>query len=176
MAGPFGLNMGDNPARFGKDLTPQEVPGLYYLAKPPVPHQSFEKFALFFSTKSGLARIRAVSPNIKTTIYGEQLVAEFRLIVAALAKKYGKAVIHQGLKSGTIYDSPRDYMTALTKRDRLLSAEWTVENLTTSDGVGAIEVETYGLNAEMGFIMITYDFANFTEYAAEARTKEDSAL
>ena len=106
----------------------------------------------------------AASKSIQTSDFGTELEDKYNSLIEVISEKYGApGTKFNVLKSGSIWNEPRDWMMGLLKKERLLSAYWSPpEIVKLPDSIRSIGVETLPLlKTSEGYITITYEFNNF---------------
>ena len=97
------------------------------IAKPPKPHPSFAIYGVEISKNYGVIAIIASSKDITTSVYGEAIRNEFDKIKNQISISYGQSKDYDLVKTGSIWDEPKDWMMALLKEERALGAFWARE-------------------------------------------------
>ncbi|MDP3115425.1 MAG: hypothetical protein Q8M98_11750 [Candidatus Cloacimonadaceae bacterium] len=191
--GPFGLKKGLTLAKLKKfDPNIEKIKeGVYQMRVVPTPHKSFVSYAVVVSPKTGLCKISCASKEIFCNSYGTQLKAEHESIRDALERRYGSYDEMDCLFSGSIWNQPEDFMKSLLLEERTLSSFWdleaevssalssfldTWEYPPTNNGILNIYMETQANDIASAFIILNYEFDNFTEFAEQQKEKEDSAF
>ena len=82
---------------------------------------------LLFGRQRGLVKILAVSRDIPTSLYGDDVKQSFSNINDALAKAHGGGEKHHYLRTGSIWHEPEDWMMGLPKQERVLASLWTFD-------------------------------------------------
>jgi hypothetical protein len=145
--------------------------GFFKAARVPKPHSAFESYTLAISPKQGLCKVVAIGVDIRTSVYGAELVSQFDAIEQMVTEKYGRAQRHDFLRSGSIWNEPRDWMMGLLKKERALTTFWTREEIPAlPPALGAIELEANALSSEKGYLILSFEFANFDVCSAELKT------
>jgi len=118
-AGPFGLNFGDPYAKLTKlGLSKDRTSQWYTVGAVPSPHRDFDAYKVLISPKFGLCKIVAFASRVPTDAYGNGLREQYESLQNALTKKYGEGTKYDYLKSGSIWNEPKDFMMALVKDER----------------------------------------------------------
>jgi hypothetical protein len=176
-AGPFGLNFGDSYAQLSKLGLVKDKVNQWYTAKSvPRPHPDFVTYELLISPKLGLCKIIASNSNISSDSYGSTLRQQYNLLEDSLSRKYGEGKKFDYLKSGSIWDEPRDFMMGLVKDERVLVTYWTVPDPSSHDGVAVISLRADARNKSTGVIIINYESKNGKECIDVAREETNSTL
>ena len=123
-AGPFGLEGGMTKQEIieivGEDSLKEAktMPENWYilLNKLPRPHPLFKTCRMAIDPDLGLVKLVVRSSVIKTNIYGDEIKSKFKEIREALNSKYGKCKTYDHLRTGSIWDEPRDLMRGLKKK------------------------------------------------------------
>jgi len=174
--GPFGLWRGMSTHEFEGNME-QIGPFKFKIESPPKPHSAFEFYVLQISPGAGLSWVKAVGTTIATSGFGTELQAAFESMEAKLINAYGRNSKIDLLRTGSIWNEPREWMQALQKRERLLGATWDQETgAKLSDSLSAIYLGATAVDTEAGYIVIEYSFDNIAQAEAEIAAAEDDAL
>lgn len=180
--GPFGLESGLSKKNIedmtGEELKPYEgVPNLYTIKSPPKKNVEFEGFGLLISPKSGLCQIRALGKNVDTDSYGIALQSKYKELLDSLSSIYGKPKSTDLLLSGSIWKEPQDWMMALNKKERFLSAQWAGSTATPlKNKLVMVSMEARANGSGEGYVYLQYDFDNIDACAAEIEDAKKSSL
>jgi hypothetical protein len=177
--GPFGLHAGmtkQELSRIGK-LEQPEGSLSYSLSTVPLPHRSFESYMVVITDKAGLCKISAIGKTVFSSVYGTELQSAFDDVEEALTKKYGSHERTDGLRSGSIWDEPKDWMMGLHQKERYLATYWFLDRgATLSDHIVAIALEAHALSGNKGWLELSYEFDNFKACKDELTSKSNDAL
>lgn len=180
--GPFGLEPGLSKKNIedmtGEELKPYEgVPNLYTIKSPPKKNAEFEGFGLLISPKSGLCQIRALGKNVDTDSYGIALQSKYKELLDSLSSIYGKPKSTDLLLSGSIWKEPQDWMMALNKKERFLSAQWAGSPATPlKNKLVMVSMEARANGSGEGYVYLQYDFDNIDACNAEIEDAKKSSL
>ena len=176
-AGPFGLDMGTPLTVLRKQLPlkPEGRVYAYWSPTVPKPHESFDTFMFLVTPGQGLCLIRAAGKDVRTSVYGTELKTQFETVSSALKSRYGKpSSDFNFLKAGSIWNEPRDWMTALHNKERTLAQFWTGEGL--PDDLAAVSLEAVADDTRTGWVVLEYQFKNAIECIEERGAKKNSSL
>lgn len=177
IAGPFGLTMGMKPEEVGGKLEKRAKPGMYQTTAVPKPHKFFEVYYLRFGPKTGLCWVMAVSKPVATSVSGTELRSEFDQMEERLTAQYGKGKRYDLLRDGSMLNQPKDFMPGLQKKDRSLTAIWSVKDgAVMSNHLQEVWIQACALSDEKGCIRIWYQFENFEQCEEELKAAENAAL
>lgn len=175
--GPFGFEAGMTRERIislvGKDAVKSENGDVLTLKTAPKPHSRFEAYSLILSPKTGLVKIVAIGKTIRTNGYGMEIQSEFEDISKALSGTYGPGQKMDFLRSGSIWNEPREWMTGLLKKERFLAWAWK-ENL--PNNLVIVGLDATALSDEAGYLDITYEFKGFHDYLTEKKEQENKVF
>jgi hypothetical protein len=180
--GPFGLESGLSKKNIedmtGEELKPYDgVPNLYTIKSPPKKNAEFEGFGLLISPKSGLCQIRALGKNVDTDSYGIALQSKYKELLDSLSSIYGKPKSTDLLLSGSIWKEPQDWMMALNKKERFLSAQWAGSPATPlKNKLVMVSMEARANGSGEGYVYLQYDFDNIDACNAEIEDAKKSSL
>src|SRR5690554_3900989 len=175
--GPFGFYKGmtldDIP--FRKEIISDGSAYLFFDA--PKPHPLFSGYIVRISEKFGLSSVTVVSGDIETNSYGHSVEARFYDLQDRLSKVYGKCDLADYLEEDSIWDEPRDWMTALECGERTLMAVWDADSGSTlKDDIFQIVLEASADDENVGNVNLTYRFDNHNEARAAMNDAEDEVL
>ncbi len=180
--GPFGLESGLSKKNIedmtGEELKPYEgVPNLFTTKSAPKKNAEFEGFGLLISPKSGLCQIRALGKNVDTDSYGIALQSKYKELLDSLSSIYGKPKSTNFLLSGSIWKEPQDWMMALNKKERFLSAQWEWASATPlKNKLASVSMEARANGSSEGYVFLQYDFDNIDACNAEIEDAKKNSL
>lgn len=155
----------------------REEENLYIVSQSPKNNASFDSFGLVISPTVGLCQIRAIGKDIKNNSHGLQLQDKFWDLVKSLESIYGTSKRTDTLISGSIWQDPQYWMTALSKDERFLSARWKKQNEAMKDSdIVDIGVEARANSSSNGFLFLQYSFSNERDCLNEIESAKKSSL
>ncbi len=176
-AGPFGLDMGTPLAELNKLMKLKlEKTALYSTPSVPKPHPDFDDYRLVVTPNHGLCKVIAWSRIISTSVYGTELVNKFSDVESALNAKYGASKRYDFLRSGSIWNEPRDWTMGLLKKERTLTSYWTNEAHELPENVETIELQAMAIGTEQAMIRLGYEFKNSSQCIDWIKSQKDSSL
>lgn len=177
MAGPLGLDMGMSYDLLNKSIKLKQVQSfLYSTSSLPKGHSKFEEYRLQITPKHGLCKVIAWSKSIPTSVYGDGLIDKFEKLESAISQKYGQGKKFDYLRSGSIWNEPRDWMIGLRKEERTLKTYWIDNRLKLPENIHVIALEAHAIDKETGLIELAYEFKNNSECIEWIRSQENSSL
>lgn len=178
-AGPFGLSMGMNLDEIRDacgGVRPQKAAEFdfdfgddVYVISPEKTHSAFDVYFARVNENAGLYRIIAGADAIPDTDYGENVKNRFYSVAESISKTYGKPELTDAYRGERgLFDGASDWMTALTRGDRVLEALWLAESgqdLLPGDvaGIWLKAIGIYSGSSTSGYagaLVLRYDFAN----------------
>ncbi len=145
----------------------------YYFSKAPKPNEAFEFYVLTISSERGLLKVTAVSKDIDTNVYGDDLLRQFAEINRPLSKTYGQAQEFDLLKAGSIWSEDKNWMMALLRGERQFARSW--EFLVPTDHITAMLLQAKAITPERGYISLSYEFEGFEQYVEADKEKESGS-
>jgi len=145
------------------------------LSTAPKPHPAFESYTLILSPERGLLKIVAVGKTIQTNGFGSEVHDAFIEMRDTVSATYGSAKTFDLLKSGSIWNEPREWMMGLLKKERILTAYWN-ETAKLPNHITVIELEGEALSRESGYLSLAYQFEGFSEYLQSQKAKAGSVF
>jgi len=173
-ADPFGVSMGMKleALKVLEDLGD----GLYTITVPKS-HRFFDEYRIYAGKEEGVCVITARSKLVITSGYGSELLSEFNQIETTLNKIYGKNKRFNFLRIGSIWDAPRDWVTALLKKERTLAVFWDKEKGSKlKNDIQEIVLIASALSRDKGLINIDYIFSNHKKCKEEISKEENELL
>lgn len=175
--GPFGLERGmkieDVIAIVGKGAIIKIDQDLVVFSRVPKPHPSFVRYSLSFSPKNGLLKIVAQTDLIHTNGFGEDIQELFEKIRDAIGANYGTPKIYDFLRAGSIWTEPREWMTGLLRKERILGAAWSPP---LPNGLDSILLEADAISSDAGGLLLSYEFDGWEVYLKSKRAKQNSVF
>lgn len=176
MAGPFGLEMGTSIDELRKSMTLKESSTYTYEVESGIPqkHPDFYGYKLVVTPEHGLCKIVALAGPIKSSVYGTELRSSFQSIEEALSAKYGAPKKLDRLRTGSIWDEPKDWMIGLNKGERSLFSIWSLPG--TPDSLSDVVLEAKAVRVDQGGLILMYEFTNAKACLALLKNQKNSAL
>jgi hypothetical protein len=171
--GPFGFRRGmsknDAIKLVGRGAIERETDDLLVLKTAPRPHPAFFEYALFFTPLDGMLKLAALGEPVDTNGFGAELRQEFLRLVKDISITYGVPTTYDYLKAGSIWNEPRDWMTGLMKKERVLDVFW---KPAPASRIIAVEIEAFAVSSDLGHVTLTYEFDGWSKYVESKREKQ----
>lgn len=178
--GPFGLKEGLSRAEIEKIVKIHKVPTPLFFAteKLPIPHPAFSWYALTISESVGLCAILAVGPTEPSDAFGDKLRQSFDALKDPLTSRYGKPTrAIDGVRPGSIWRDPQDFMMGMLKGERKLSAIWdTTKAKPLPSSLSQIALIAGAESSSTGAVSLHYTFSNNDKCEAEKKANENRGL
>lgn len=177
-AGPLGLEKGmtlDELKKQGEFTSTNSV-NVYTSKSLLRGHPDAQIYSAIVSPTLGLCKIVVATRDINTNAYGSDLKEKFDEIKSALSAKYGNSKDYDFLRSGSIWNEPRDWMMGLAKKERTLNSFWTTPENSMPDSIKAISIEALAIGNSKGYIRFGYEFDNITQCLEEMKSKSNANL
>ena len=157
---PFGFRAGMTRAEViaavGRQAVIKNVEDMLVLSAAPAPNPEFDMYIVLVPSTTGLAEVKAFSNITETDAYGDRLKDKFAEVQTALKNQYSDPTISfDFVRPGSMLKEPGDWMTELFNKERALSAFWTTNPQMT------IALDALALAPDKGYVLVTYQFANF---------------
>jgi len=177
--GPFGLNYGltrsDIIKLVGEHAIEASKESTLTLTTVPNPYPEFEKYIAMISPEKGLLKIVAIGRNIDTNSFGEELHDKLIEIRDAVAKTYGEPKTLDFVRSGSIWNEPRDWMMGLLKKERTLTAYWDLRS-STPNHITLVDLQAKALSMDKGYLTLSYEFEGWEAFVDSQKSKTDSVF
>lgn len=167
--GPFGLKMGLTYSQL-KAIDPgiekvEKNEHMFWMTKVPTPHRDFKEYLMILSPSSGLAKVLAISNTIYSNGYGIQLKDDYQRIHSVLVEKYGSYDEYDFVKHESIWQEDKHFMMALSLEERVLNCYWNLGyRASANNNIAYVVLEALANDSTKGYIRMTYEFTNFSEY------------
>jgi len=136
----------------------------------PKPDPNFDTFLLIVAPKQGLVKLIATGKDIEDDPSGKLMRAQFTALKADLTKLYGEpGDVFDFINSKSTLKAPNQFMIALTKTERSLSAYWTKKDF--GNQITSISLEGNGLGDDKGYLSLEFEFAGIHDYLVSSTKK-----
>jgi hypothetical protein len=159
--GPFGLKMGMTLAQITEvcnNTKPKQIEGDRYYVYPAKKHPLFKYYIAYVDFSEGLYCLQAVSDDIKTNDYGNEVKSSFTEIKDRISKTYGAPKIIDRISNDSLYREDKYWIYTLEKGARTYAAIWDSKLKDDLDRV--FIYVTADIYPEVGWINLEYDFKN----------------
>lgn len=196
---PFGLTLGASHAELRRllpslrvaapaDTLPSLQPpakaytaflGYAYLTDSvPHPYPAFQRYVLVITPQRGLCRVVAISGAFEDDPAGTATMKAFAGLQTALTEKYGKPRVFDLLLGSSTLKAPAEWMAAVYKQERIVSAFWQGGSAAAPLGPGltAIGLEVKAVSPSSGYLTLGYDAVFFDRCRAEAEQAASNGL
>jgi hypothetical protein len=176
-SGPFGFEYGMTREQViqlvGKQAIKEPREDGFILTTAPKPHSAFELYRLVISPEKGLLKIVAGGNSVQTNGYGEQLKQAYAAVVDGVTQKYGTPTTTLDyLPPGSIWQEPQYWLMGLLRKERKLQAFWELKK--PVNHVTLIEIEAFAYSgADSGFVICSFEFEGFDDYATAKEAKQN---
>jgi len=177
-AGPFGIEFGMSENEVLKVSTLDEKGDNGYIwIKPFKKSTLFSLYAVILAQSTGVFEIRALGNTISTSNYGDEIRAEFSKVKNMIVKNYGEPTSdYDYLKSGSIWNEPRDWMKGIQKNERVYKSYWIKsKGALLPDNMDAISltIRTISDDESKAYIVLSYQSINWDQGVNEISDSEN---
>jgi len=170
--GTFGFTAGETReqilAAIGKDALLKQVGDILEVVAAPKPNEGFDSYLLIVSPTQGLVKLIASGKDIDEDANGAVIRAKFTKLKTDLSAVYGPpSDSFDFLKSGSTLKRPKDFMMALTRNERTLSAYWTKKDF--GNDIVSVELECDGLGDAKGYLSLEFEFSGYHDYLVKKK-------
>lgn len=170
----FGLQMGQKLSELNIKSDDGEQ---RYTVVPPLLHPAFEFYVATVTKKAGLCRIAGIGTTYKNDSFGSGVRSRFDSLEASLNSKYGSSKRFDFLKYKSIWHESREWVMAIFKKERTLSAYWDAEEGSVlPKGLRSINLYVAALNSSDSYVNIIYEFSNYDSCKEERDAISNSGL
>jgi hypothetical protein len=136
----------------------------------PKPDPNFDTFLLIVAPKQGLVKLIATGKDIEDDASGKLMRAQFTTLKSDLTKLYGEpGDVFDFINSKSTLKGANQFMIALTKTERSLSAYWTKKDF--GNQITSISLEGNGLGDDKGYLSLEFEFAGIHDYLVSTKKK-----
>jgi hypothetical protein len=129
----------------------------------PLPNPAFDTFLLIVGPKDGLVKLIATGKDIEDDPAGKQIKSQFTTLKAELSKLYGDpGDVFDFINAKSTLKGANEFMLALTKTDRSLSAYWTKKDF--GSNITSVSLEGNGLGNDKGYLSLEFEFSGYHNY------------
>lgn len=176
---PFGIPMGTTVAQLKKmGAVPSTDSQIYVLTDPPIKNANFERYLIRAGQKSGVCKIVAIGKPINTSSDGSGLRSAFVSMNNVLNTKYGSATEKfDFLKSGSIWDEPKDFMMGLVVDERYYNNYWVADKgARLGNNISIMALEGNARTSTQGYITVGYEYKNLDSCTKEKASTDGNGL
>jgi hypothetical protein len=171
-ANTFGFYAGETKeqiiAAIGQAAVIQTKGDILEVNAAPKPDPAFDTFLLIVAPKQGLVKLVATGKDIEDDPAGKQIKAQFTALKADLSKLYGDpGDVFDFINAKSTLKGPNQFMIALTKTERSLSAYWTKKDF--GNQITSISLEGNGLGDDKGYLSLEFEFAGIHDYLTSTK-------
>lgn len=171
MAGPFGIDMGSSINTHDVAKTESK----FTFNSVPSPHPLFVEYSGWQTTNTGVCRVLAISKTYENDAFGSNLRSDFERITDALNAKYGRGEKIDILRTGSIWDEPRDWVMSIRQNERTYAYSWSDPSSEDGD-YSLIQMWVVGLSGSDSVMILEYRAAFFEECSDLIEAEADSSL
>lgn len=158
---PFGLRMGmslDEIKNACNKIKPKQIDGDKYYIYPAKNHPLFKEYIAFVDEKEGLYCIKAITDEIKTNKYGNEVKDVFSEIKERVSKSYGSPKMIDKIDSKSIWQDDAYWLNAVSEGARIYEATWKSD---LKDDLTCVSIHASANYVWLyGKVILEYDFLN----------------
>lgn len=179
--GPFGLAMGIPVAEL-RDVYGFERDGEklgYFEGQPPKPVSGMDRYFAVATKEQGVCKIGAKVIVEITNDFGDQIKAEADRVAELVQLKYGKYTEKVDYIQDDKHKGRSDFWTYDLKRQlNAYSYHWGggKKGIALPNNIKSIEVVSVATSLSEGYILVSYEFNNFSDCLAEIKKQNSSNL
>ena len=160
-SGPFGMKMGmtlEQITQACNNTKPKQIEGDKYYVYPAKKHPLFKYYIAYVDASEGLYCLQAVSDDISTNDYGNEVKIAFAEIKDRISKTYGNPKIIDRIANDSWNKGDKDWIYTLDNGARTYAAIW--EGTLKDDLVSVYINTSANWIYKVGWITLEYDFKN----------------
>jgi hypothetical protein len=171
-ANTFGFYAGETKqqiiAAIGQAAVIQTKGDILEVNAAPLPNPAFDTFLLIVGPRQGLVKLIATGKDVEDDPAGKQIKAQFTTLKADLSKLYGEpGDVFDFINAKSTLKGPNQFMIALTKTERSLSAYWTKKDFGSQ--ITSISLEGNGLGDDKGYLSLEFEFSGIHDYLTSTK-------
>jgi hypothetical protein len=170
----LGVRMGDPVNKYAGKWSSEGV----YEIRVPEPNSEFESYLAFATPSAGICKVVAVGKTHKNDDYGTGVRAAYEVLRAALTARYGRNKSFDFLRSGALWDEPREWVWSIYKDERTLSTFWDAEEQSTlPSSLQAVALEVNSARPTSGaYLSLGYEFSNMASCKGALTARDNRGL
>lgn len=135
----------------------------YYRIKVPQPNSEFDFYTAKTTTTGLICKVTAFGRTYENDDYGTRVKGRFDTLSEALTTRYGPGRKFDFLRSGALWDEPREWVWSIWKNERELSYFWTpTTGADLPPGVQGIKLAAAAIDSSGAYLTLGYEFTNFS--------------
>jgi len=144
----------------------------------PDPNPEFELYVASAAPGVGICRVTGIGKTYKNDEYGTSAKAAYDRFKSALTSRYGNSKAFDFLRSGALWDEPREWVWSIYKDERTLSSYWDEEEHSNLPaGLLSVSLKARSVNPSSGaYLTVTYEFTNLEQCNAVERKADQRGL
>ena len=168
--------MGAPAARYSGKLVSGSA--FQYEIQVPSPNGEFEFYSAVAAPGTGICKVAGVGRTHRNDDYGVEVRNAFSNLTALLDEKYGKAQQFDFIRTGALWNEPREWVWSVYKHERTLASFWTLERGSPLPlNVEAVALEAKSVNPSSGaYLTLSYEFSNFRKCKEIMDRADDTGL
>jgi len=140
----------------------------------PEPNAEFDLYIAYADAAQRICKVVGLGISHENDDYGNIIRDKFSSFRSILISKYGNSIDFDFLRSGALWDKPRDWVWSIYKRERELTSFWSSsKGANLPVGVQGIKLGVSAINAKGAYITLSYEFDNYDQ-CLSAREATDS--
>ena len=176
-----GQAFGVKPGAPVSDYSARPAPGVadpnFFVITVPQPNSEFETYTAVATPETGICSVSGIGVTHRNDEYGVATKSAFADLRQALTSRYGAGQDFDFLRSGALWDEPREWVWSIYKKERTLASFWTVENGSSLPaGVHAIALEANAAGSSSPYVSLKYEFTNFSRCKSIRERQENNGL
>ncbi len=159
-SGPFGVNMGDDPAALG--CTAQDEPGYFRCSSAPKHHPDMEWYVAQSYPETGICWFKGIGKDVSTNGHGAPVKEAVDKIAAQVSNTYGASTKLDFLSSGSIWNEPHEWMRSVEQDERYYA--YSIEGSGAEDlpnDVSSIYVGAGATSDRSGYVIVEVSYDNY---------------
>jgi hypothetical protein len=162
----FGVRQGDPVSKYLGEHAAGIANPTYYKIKVPEPNNEFESYAAVATPQTGICRVTGLGKTHYED-YGAETRSAFMSLKDALSSRYGRANLYDFLRTGALWDEPREWGWSIYKKERTLAAIWVASSgASLPQGISGVMLEVKAIAPSKTYVVLSYEFTNFEKCKA----------
>ena len=171
----FGVNMGEPVSKYGGRPTGQSK--YQYKISVPLPNREFESYVAYATPETGICKVSGIGRDHENDDYGSEVRSSYASLRSALTAKYGASKSFDFIKSGALWDEPREFVWSIYKDERSVASYWDRdEGSAIPSDIEIIGLQIKSVSSRATYISLAYEFRNMERCNALGNASENRGL
>jgi hypothetical protein len=173
----FGVKMGDSVSKYGGRLAGSGNDPNYFRINVPTPNREFDGYVAWSTPETGICAVSGLGVTHENDPYGTKTKEAFFGLKSALASRYGASSDFDYLRTGALWNKPREWVWSVFKGERNLASYWLPsKGASLPADVSGISLSANAVSSTAPYVTLKYEFQNYDRCSALRKRQDDEGL